>query len=113
MAVLGGICFIVFASLQYNDPDPALWIATYLAAAVISFLVVFARVGRVLLLIACIAYAIGAVYFWPERWEGIAIGGGDIRNIEEARESLGLALCSLAMLAYLLLDRSSLRVKPL
>lgn len=107
-----GICFIVFAALQYNDPDAALWIAIYLLAASFSFLVAFNRINQAMLLIVFAAYAVGAIYLWPEKWEGIAIGGGDIKNIEEARESLGLALSSLAMLIYTLLNRSKARLHP-
>lgn len=112
LPTLLGICFIVFAALQYNDPDAVPWIATYLAAAILSFLTAFNRISRAVLLLAFVAFAVGAVYFWPEQWEGLAIGGGDIQNIEEARESLGLALCSLTMLGYAFLSKSSVRLHP-
>jgi hypothetical protein len=112
LASVLGICFIAFAAMQYNDPDAAPWIATYLAAAIFSFLVVFNRISRTLLLLAFVAFAVGAVVFWPEKWEGLAIGGGDIRNIEEARESLGLAICSLAMLVFAFLSSSRTRLHP-
>lgn len=112
LPTLLGICFIVFAAMQYNDPDAVVWIAVYLLAAVFSFLVAFNRINQALLVSAFVAYAVGAIYFWPEKWEGIAIGGGDIKNIEEARESLGLALVSLAMLLFAFFVRSKARLHP-
>ena len=32
------IIFILFAGLQYNDPDPVLWISIYLYAVIICFM---------------------------------------------------------------------------
>jgi len=112
LASVLGVCFIAFAAMQYNDPDAAPWIATYLMAAIFSFLVVFNRISRTLLLLAGAGFAVGAVVFWPEKWEGLAIGGGDIRNIEEARESLGLAMCSLSMLTFALMSRPKTSLHP-
>jgi hypothetical protein len=31
--VLGVLCFVAFAAVQLNDPDPVRWVAIYLAAA--------------------------------------------------------------------------------
>ncbi|EJF10226.1 MULTISPECIES: transmembrane 220 family protein [Pontibacter] len=112
LSILLGIVFIVFAALQYNDPDAAIWIAIYLLAAIFSFLVSLNRISQAVLLSAFAAYAVGAVFFWPEKWEGLAIGGGDIKNIEEAREFLGLALTSASMLTFALLNRSKARLHP-
>ncbi len=107
-----GIVFIVFAALQYNDPDAVIWIAVYLLAAIFSFLVSFNKINQAVLLSAFAAYAVGAVFFFPAKWEGIAIGGGDIKNIEEAREFLGLSITSIAMLTFALLTKSKARLHP-
>jgi hypothetical protein len=107
-----GIVFIVFAALQYNDPDAVIWIAVYLVAAIFSFLVSFNRINQTVLLIAFAAYALGAVFFFPHKWEGLSIGGGDIKNIEEARECLGLAFTSITMLAFAFLNKSKARLHP-
>lgn len=112
LSTLMGIVFIVFAAMQYNDPDAAIWIAIYLVAAIFSFLVSFNRINQAILLVAFVAYAVGAVFFWPAKWEGIAIGEGDIKNIEEAREFLGLILTSSTMLTFALLSRSKARLHP-
>ncbi|MCP2044795.1 transmembrane 220 family protein [Pontibacter sp. HSC-36F09] len=107
-----GIVFIVFAAMQYNDLDAVVWIAIYLVAAIFSFLVAFNRINQTILFIAFAAYAVGAVFFWPAKWEGITICGGDIKNIEEAREFLGLAINSITMLTFALLSRSRARLHP-
>jgi hypothetical protein len=38
------------------------------------------------------------VAFWPDVFEGVTIGGGDIVNIERGRESLGMAVTALFFL---------------
>ena len=107
-----GLVFVVFAAMQYNDPDAVIWIAIYLLAAIFSFLVSLNRINQAVLLVAFAAYAVGTVFFWPAKWEGIAIGGGDIKNIEEAREFLGLIFTSLSMLTFALLSRNKARLHP-
>ncbi|MFD2245472.1 transmembrane 220 family protein [Pontibacter ruber] len=56
-----GLCFIVFAALQYNDPDAAVWVAVYLIAAAFCFLAAYGKASRPLLIIACVVAAAGAV----------------------------------------------------
>lgn len=59
--------------------------------------------GKLRLLIAFVLsfiYIIGAWIFWPEHFEGVSIDGGNISNIEHARESLGLIISALVMLFY-------------
>ncbi len=36
--LLAAACFVLVAALQYNDPDPYVWIAIYGAAALVSWL---------------------------------------------------------------------------
>lgn len=108
-----GFIFIAFAVVQYNDPDPALWMAIYGVAAALSVAAGFGRVSNVLLGIACVIFAAGVVYWWPEQFEGVgdsmrdATTGLLLKNVEEGRESLGLALCSVAMLSFILASRFS------
>ncbi|CAM3446105.1 transmembrane 220 family protein [Pontibacter korlensis] len=85
-----GLIFLSFVAVQYNDPDPLIWMGIYGIAALLCFLSAANKVPPSVLWLAAILFAIGGVYMWPERYEGISIGGGDIKNIEEARESLGL-----------------------
>jgi hypothetical protein len=47
-----------------------------------------------------IGYGIGAYLFWPDTFEGVTIGEGEINNIEHARESLGLLILAIVMLIF-------------
>ncbi|MCC9135025.1 transmembrane 220 family protein [Pontibacter silvestris] len=104
-----GFCFLGFAAVQYNDPDALAWIIVYAIAALLSFAAAFNKINKVVLYAACIIYAAGAFYCWPEHFEGVsdsmrdATTGYLIKNVEEGREALGLTICSLAMLSYGLL----------
>ncbi|MBB6610735.1 transmembrane 220 family protein [Pontibacter sp. Tf4] len=97
------LLFISFAAMQYNDPDPALWIAIYVVAGAICVLAAFGKLPMVVMAVACAACVIGAFMVWPVKYEGLEVGGGDIKNIEEARESLGLLLIGLVMFFYAIL----------
>lgn len=111
LAMALGLCFIGFAIVQYNDPDAVVWILIYMVAAVLSFAAAFNKVNGAILAIACILYAAGVVYCWPEQFEGVsdsmrnATTGRLIPNVEEGRESLGLAICSASMLILFVFTR--------
>ncbi|PRY11217.1 transmembrane family 220 protein [Pontibacter ummariensis] len=111
LAVCFGIAFLTFVVVQYNDPDPVIWMAVYGMAALLSFAAAFNKANDTLLGIAAALYAAGGVYMWPNMYEGITIGDGDIRNIEEARESFGLFLCTIAFSSYILLNLYDRRLK--
>lgn len=112
-----GLLFLSFAAFQYNDPDPLLWMTIYLIAAALSVAAGFGRVSKTVLVVACILYGVGVIYWWPEQFEGVgdsmrdATTGALLRNVEEGRESLGLAMCSIAMLSFLLFPKYSDRGK--
>lgn len=95
--------------MQYNDPDPVLWVTIYLAAAVLSVLAAYGRLPVVVLAIACLTCVAAAIYTWPEKYEGLEVGAGDIRNIEEAREALGLLLIAIVMFFYAILPAKTRR----
>lgn len=92
--------FLVSAILQYNDPDPLVWIIIYLIAAVISVLFALNRMTYLLPLFLAVVAVIGTYFILPEKFEGFEIGAGDNRNIEEAREAGGLAIIALIMFFY-------------
>lgn len=104
LAAFFALAYLSFVALQYNDPDPALWMAIYGIAALLCFGVVAGKTKPAILWAAAVLYTIGAVFAWPEKFEGVQIGGGDIKNIEEARESLGLLLCTLSFIILALLQ---------
>jgi hypothetical protein len=90
--------FVVAAGLQYNDPDPAVWIALYAGAAAATMAALHVRGGWVAAaVVAAIAAAWGA---WL--WYGVAgsVEATDIYRkmsekggkVEEMREAGGLSI---------------------
>jgi len=99
LAALMCALFTVSVAVQYNDPDPYLWMPIYGLAAVLAGL---GAAGRVPLWPNAAALALFVVLFafWapslgaarPEAFESWHMqGAGD----EEPREAGGLALCAL------------------
>lgn len=99
VAIAFAILFALFAGLQYNDPDPEVWVPIYGLAALASMMALW-RVGRPWFywLMAGL-YMVAAVYQWPPHFEGFLLDemGMKTINIELAREAGGLALCAVAM----------------
>ncbi|MFD2515303.1 transmembrane 220 family protein [Pontibacter locisalis] len=110
VATLFGLTFLSFVIVQYNDPDPALWMIIYAIAALLCLASAFYKVNHTLLWIAATVFLAGGIYMWPEKYEGLGIGEGDIKNIEEAREALGLMFCTVAFLSLIVLDKLTSRV---
>jgi hypothetical protein len=54
--------FIVFAALQYNDPDPYVWVPIYLYAAVLCWLAFRNKFYPKAYWLGIIVYAVYAVY---------------------------------------------------
>ncbi len=106
-----GVIFILFAALQYNDPDPAVWMAVYISSAVLCFLSIFYQKShffRKFYLIWAIFTAVWAIFQWPPVWEGLGDSMKTTNN-ELARESLGLLICSLiAILQYIIIIRKKI-----
>lgn len=97
------ILFGLFAFFQLNDLDPELWVPIYLSAAGICLLAFLRRLYLPLIGAALVGYIVGAILYWPDKWEGVSLDGGYTVNIEEARESLGLGICAIAMIYLLVL----------
>lgn len=102
LALVFAALFVTSAVLQYNDPDPYLWYGIYGAAALISLLYFFNRLPLWVAFIAGLIFIVGGVMTWPAQYEGVTIGGGDINNIEEGREALGLFITAVVFLVYAL-----------
>jgi hypothetical protein len=92
------VLFVLFAVVQYNDPDAVLWILIYGVTAVWAGLAAFrpARFAHNRLLLGAfgvtlVAMAAGAVYEWPQ---SIA----DWWDNEFVREGLGLIIATVALL---------------
>ncbi|MBL7474145.1 transmembrane 220 family protein [Robertkochia sediminum] len=104
-AALFTLLFLISALVQYNDPDPYLWYFIYGMAAVISMMYIFEKLPFWVALIAGIACLAGVIITWPQQFEGVTIGQGDIKNIEEGREALGLLITALVMMGYAIVLR--------
>lgn len=105
VALFLGLVFILFAYFQVDDADATRWVAVYLIAAVLSFGFFMGKVSKSIFLIAAVAALVGAFYFFPYgQWHGI-VEFDKYREVEFARESLGLGICALAMLYYFMMRR--------
>lgn len=105
LSLIFGLLFAWSAYVQNNDPDALLWYAIYGVAAIASFVFFFGRLKSVVSLALCIAYFVYAIFLWPQKFEGVTIGEGDIVNIEQGREALGMLIVAIVMLVYALRTR--------
>ena len=106
MRVFNGVLcalLILFAIVQYNDPDGLFWFAVYgvgaiwcLLAALRSTLLDRAAV-RGLFFFTCIAALAGTVWFWPtdEQWWMQEVWW----NAETAREGMGMMIILVCLAA--------------
>ncbi len=99
-AILMAFIFISFAVVQYNDPDPALWVSIYAVAALLSLGLLTKKIPFFVFLGSAVAYSVLAFLFLPREWHGLLVREEFITDIELARESLGLGICALTMLYY-------------
>ncbi|MDZ4846058.1 MAG: transmembrane 220 family protein [Chitinophagales bacterium] len=97
------LLFISFAAVQYNDPDVLVWVYAYLVPVYISFSAFRNQFNKGLIWSMLIGSVLGAITFFPYgHFEGVALKDGmKTMNIEYARESLGLAVVSIASLIHL------------
>jgi hypothetical protein len=90
--------FAVAVAVQWNDPDPARWMAVYGAACVISLMAARGRPSHP----AIAAILAGIATVWAVAI-GVRVGGGNYLHmfdawemktpaIEEAREAIGLVI---------------------
>lgn len=103
------LIFILFAALQYNDPDPYLWIPIYLYPAVICGLAAAKRYSPTACLAGIIVFSAYAVYKifdqnglldWITKHDAETIAGSMKATqpwIEESREFFGLLIIVIAL----------------
>ena len=113
------VLFIFSAALQYNDPDPYVWMPIYLYGALLCYLAIKGKYNRVLYIIGFIAYgayAIGlffdktGVFDWIQEHHAeniVQTMKATKPWIEETREFFGL----LILIAALLINMIWLRKK--
>jgi len=113
------VLFIFSAALQYNDPDPYVWMPIYLYGALLCYLAIKGKYNRLLYIIGFIAYggyAIGlffdktGVFDWIQEHHAeniVQTMKATKPWIEETREFFGL----LILIAALLMNMIWLRKK--
>lgn len=109
LSIVFGVVFILFAAVQYNDPDPQIWIPIY-GFAVLACAMAYTGTGRPwFFALMAVIYLVAAAYQWPPVFHGFSFGEGmrDM-NIEEARESGGLGICAIAMVIMAVMSRQRL-----
>jgi hypothetical protein len=109
------VMFLIFAFVQVNDPDPAIWILIYGAMAVISIMAIFEFYPKRVIIGLLIVYTLYSFVYLPGvlewlRQDNKALLFDDLAKmqfpyIEEAREFLGLFICVAVLLFYTLRSR--------
>jgi len=92
--------FIISSVLQYNDPDPYVWMVIWGIAGLISLGFALNKIPYQIPLVAGVLAFIGFFYSYPEKFEGFEIGAGDIKNVEEGREAFGLLIIGIVVLTF-------------
>ena len=109
------VLFLVFASLQINDPDPAVWILIYGVLAVMCVLAAFGYYYPKVSIVILVVYVAYSVTYFPSilRWlkaDNKSMLFDDIAKmqnlyIEESREFLGLVICVTVLVMHLVRAR--------
>jgi len=115
--------FIIAAGLQYNDPDPYLWMPIYLYSAVLCYFAVRNRFYPTAYLVGMAFYLVYAVYLfltsdgvldWIEKHNGENIAGSMKATkpwIEDTREFFGLCiLIGVLLVNYFYSKRTNVKV---
>lgn len=120
------VLFVFSAGLQYNDPDPYVWMPIYLYGALLCFFALKKKYHRLLYSIGLIVYGLYAFYLFFEK-DGVLnwITGHHAENImgsmkatkpwiEETREFFGLVLLILALVLNMVwLGKQQLKVSAI
>jgi hypothetical protein len=117
------IVFILFAAVQYNDPDPYVWMPIYLYAAVLCWLAFRNRYFPGAYLLGIAVYAAYAIYkFFDQNgvWDWItkhheaniaSTMKAELPWIEETREFFGLVILIVVLLIdYIYAKRRAKRI---
>lgn len=100
IALLFSLIFLAFAYLQYNDPDPLVWIPAYLVPTYVCFRFFQGYFNVELVVLLLLVTTLAGVSLWQAMtaWEGFFTEGAGMTmktmNQEYAREACGLWICS-------------------
>ena len=112
------ILFVLFAVVQFNDPDPYLWILIYGATAAISGFAIVGKYHKIIILsvigicIIWMATLIPGVIDWVEKGMPSITGSmkAESPHIEFVREFLGLFIILLALVFHYFQARKQSKV---
>jgi Transmembrane family 220, helix len=112
------VVFIIFAGLQYNDPDPYLWMPIYLYAAYLCWLSIRRKFTPALYWAGFLFYGVYALYKvfdenglldWVRKHHAQNIAGtmkAETPWVEETREFFGLVIViTVLVINYLYLSK--------
>ena len=93
------LIFVYFIAVQYNDPDPYIWMPTYFIAGFMVYQKIKGRQDKLGYLVLGALYLMWAGNQFPPEWEGVMLDAMGMKtlNIELGRESLGLGICTIVM----------------
>lgn len=102
---LVALIFLLFAAVQYNDPDPFRWMMVYGDVSVVYILAIFGKYNRPIVWLGIAAIVIWMGLLLPDFWNWVKIGSPNIAGqmkaetpyIEFTREFFGLMLAGLAL----------------
>lgn len=115
--------FVVFAALQYNDPDPYIWVPIYLYSAVLCYLAAQKRYYPKAYLIGIIVYSAYALILlfdktgvidWVEEHHAesmVQTMKAEKPWIEESREFFGLVILIVVMVINWVQARRAARAR--
>lgn len=97
--------FLVFAAVQFNDPDPWIWVALYTLVAAICGMAAVGNYRKTVILLGLAVCGIELFNIAPEfiNWINMEMPNiatemkTDAPHIEFAREFLGLLLCVIVL----------------
>ena len=120
--ILFGILFLVSAALQYNDPDPYIWIPIYLYASILCGLAAANKFYPIAYLLGIIVYAGYALYLfftadgvldWIQKHNAENIAGSMKATkpwIEDTREFFGLLIIIIVLAADYVFVKRKVRI---
>lgn len=104
-SIILAVLFLLFAIVQFNDPDPELWVTWYGYVTVMAALTAFRKNNKWVILAGLVVGMVALILYVPDFIEWIREGAPNIAGtmkaetpfVELVREFLGLLLSELAL----------------
>lgn len=110
------IIFVLFAAVQYNDPDPYIWIPIYGFCALVCGYAAVGKFNKTALLIGLVPITIYMLAYIPDFWDWVKMGMPSIVEtmkankpyVELTREFGGLVICVVVLLLVYFQSKSNI-----